>query len=125
MNSTHDTKNKIKKTEDHERAARAFASAASALDSVLASVAASHPADRLSALRGEESTLLRELETKRELVQGVAAKIDGWRRRAKEALEKAEAVAGAAAGAARGEELGKGQPPETAAAAAAPVGQQA
>lgn len=84
-------------TEDHERAARAFASAASALDSALASVAASHPADRLSALRGEESSLQLELETKRELIKGVAAKIDGWRTRAKEALEKAETAAAASA----------------------------
>ena len=72
-------------------------SAASALDSALASVAASHPADRLSALRGEESSLQLELETKRELVKGVAAKIDGWRTRAKEALEKAETAAAASA----------------------------
>ena len=61
----------------------------------MASVAASHPPDRLSALRSEEAALQRELEAKRELVEGVAAKIDGWRRRAKEALSRAESVAAA------------------------------
>ena len=59
------------------------------------SVAASHPADRLSELRSEERALQRELEAKRELVEGVAAKIDGWRTRAKDALSRAEAVAAA------------------------------
>ena len=63
---------------------------------MLASVAATHPADRLAALRSEESTLQRELEKKRELVGGIAAKIDGWRLRAKEALSRAEDVASAA-----------------------------
>lgn len=87
----------LSKTEDHERAARAFASAASALDSLLASSSKSHGEDRLAALRSEELALREELEAKCELVQGVAAKIDGWRLRAKEALSKAEGVASAAA----------------------------
>lgn len=114
--STRNNKKYLKKIEDHERAATAFASAASALDAVLASVAASHPPDRLAALRVEESSLKRELEAKRELVSDVAAKIDGWRRRAKEALVSAEDAAAGVAAVGGGDDKG----PE-AAATAAPI----
>lgn len=89
------TKNKKKhQTEDHERAARAFADAASTLDAALASASASHPPDRLASLQAEERLLREELQRKRELVQEVASKIDGWRRRAKEALALADAADG-------------------------------
>lgn len=86
----------------------------------MTSVSASHPADRLAALRSEEAALQRELEAKRELVEGVAAKIDGWRRRAKEALSRAESVAAAAAASVEEE----GRPEEAAAVAAVAAEQQ-
>ena len=119
-----DNPNKKHNQEDHERAATAFASAASALDAVLASVAASHPADRLSALRSEEAALQRELEAKRELVEGVAAKIDGWRRRAKEALSRAEAAAASVGEREQEEARPEREAATIAAAVAAPAGQQ-